>query len=284
MTETLKPTSPLSLINSSASPNESSPTNSGPLFPSKSDLCGIAYSRATLPEFHETICRWMRGDRTLTATAGYVNPHVFNLAIKHEAVRRFLDKANIVAVDGVGFSWALWLLKGDRQERTVMTPLFDSVLTDATVPALRAAVIGGSEEVAGKGAEAINQASRNMKVVSHIDGYQPLAKYQEFVRQHEDVDIILVAMGTPRSEEFILEASPLFRGKLFWNIGGGTLNFYAGTLRRVPKIVSKLCLQWLWRMVFEPSIVPRYVIGIPVFAMRALQNRRQENKNGVYVC
>jgi N-acetylglucosaminyldiphosphoundecaprenol N-acetyl-beta-D-mannosaminyltransferase len=251
-----------------------------PLSP-KSDLCGIAYSRATCHQFYGAICRWLRGDRSRGATIGYVNPHVFNLAKKHEAVAAFLDKGDIVAVDGAGFALALWLLKGECQTRTVMTPLFDRVLETGDLPRVPAVLIGGTEDVARQGVVAMNRVSRNIQVVAFAHGYQALAEYHDFLRDHADADVVLVAMGTPRSEEFILDASPLFPGKLFWNIGGGTLQFHAGTLRRVPKIVSTLCLQWLWRMIFEPHLMPRYVIGLPVFARHLLKARRTDKMNGV---
>jgi exopolysaccharide biosynthesis WecB/TagA/CpsF family protein len=271
----------------SASLTESSAAASALRLPSllpKSDLCGIAYSRATIHQFHEAICRWLRGDRSKSVTIGYVNPHVFNLAMKYEAVRAFLEEADIVTVDGVGVSLALRLLKGERQSRTVMTPLFDWVLKTDDLPPLRAAIIGGTEEVARKGTAAINRVSRRIEVVAFANGYEPLAHYRDFLRDNEPLDLVLVAMGTPRSEAFILEASPLFAGKLFWHIGGGTLQFHAGTLRPVPKIVSTMCLQWLWRMTFEPHLAPRYVIGIPVFARHLLQARREEKKKGACLC
>jgi N-acetylglucosaminyldiphosphoundecaprenol N-acetyl-beta-D-mannosaminyltransferase len=251
-----------------------------PLLP-KSDLCGIAYSRATFQQFYEAICRWLRGGRSRGATIGYVNPHVFNLAMESEAVAAFLDQADIVAVDGVGFSLALWLLKGERQTRTVMTPLFDRVLETGGLPRLPAVLIGGSEDVARKGAAAINRASRNIQVAAFAHGYQPPGQYLDFLRDQSAADVVLVAMGTPRSEEFILEASPLFPGKLFWHIGGGTLQFHAGSLRRVPKTVSTLCLQWLWRMICEPHLAPRYVTGIPVFAGHLLKSRGAHKMKGV---
>ncbi len=242
----------------------------------KSDLCGIPYSRATFVGLYETICRWLRSDRTKGATIGYVNPHVFNLAKKNEAVRAFLDQADIVAVDGLGFSLALWLLKRERQTRTVMTPLFDRVLETAELPPLQAGLIGGTEEVARKGAADMNRVSQKIQVVAVTDGYQPLAQYQSFLREHDALDVVLVAMGSPRSEEFIQEASGLFPGKLFWNIGGGTLHFHAGTRPRVPRIVSTLGTQWVWRMCLEPRLIPRYVVGIPVFANYLLRAGRVE--------
>jgi exopolysaccharide biosynthesis WecB/TagA/CpsF family protein len=251
-----------------------------PLFSPKSDLCGIAYSPATFQQLYGTICRWLCGDRSKGAIIGYVNPHVFNLAMKHEAVRAFLEQADIVAVDGLGVSLALWLLKGERQSRTVMTPLFDQVLETADLPRLLAALIGGTEDVARKGAAAMNRVSRKIQVVAVAHGYQPLPRYEDFLRDHEAIDLVLVAMGSPRSEEFIGKASQLFPGKLFWNIGGGTLHFHAGTQPRVPKIISTLGTQWLWRMVLEPQIVPRYVVGIPVFASHLLQAGRAAKMKG----
>jgi len=266
-----------------ASPAEVAGKNAAvqsPRLSSKSDLCGIAYSRGTLDQFHGAICRWLRGDRSKGATIGYVNPHVFNLAKKNEAVRAFLDKADIIAVDGLGVALALWLLKGERQTRTVMTPLFDRVLETADLPRVLAALIGGTEDVAHKGAAAMNRVSRKIQVAAVADGYRPVAAYPDFLWDQDAIDLVLVAMGSPRSEEFIGEASQLFPGKLFWNIGGGTLRFYAGTQPRVPRIVSRLGTQWLWRMVLEPHIAPRYVVGIPLFASHLLRAWRAEKKKG----
>ena len=246
-------------------------------FPSKSQLCGIGYSRGTLKDFHVAICRWLRAsDRPKNTTIGYVNPHVFTLAMKNEAIRTHLDQANIVTVDGGGVSIAVWLLNHERVTRTVMTPLFDSVLSEPNLPKMRAVVVGGSEQVSRDGATAIQRACPQMEVTGCIDGYKPMQTHLDFLRAHEDVDVILVAMGSPRSEEFILQGNALFPEKLFWHIGGGTLNYYAGALRRVPKIISLLWLQWLWRIVFEPKIFSRYAIGIPVFARDVFLNRNKQ--------
>ncbi len=269
--DTMSSNKPRASVTELAIENPAAPSST---LSTKSDLRGIAYSRETFQQFYGAICQWLRGDHAKGAIIGYVNPHVFNVAMKHEAVRTFLDKADIVAVDGVGFALALLLLKGERQTRTVMTPLFDRVLETDDLPRRSAVLIGGTEEMARKGAADINRVGRKMQVVAYAHGYQPLARYHDFLREHEAVDLVLVALGSPRSEEFIVEASSLFPGKLFWNIGGGTLQYHAGTLRQVPKIVSTLCLQWLWRMFFEPHLVPRYVIGIPAFIGYLLKSER----------
>jgi len=233
--------------------------------PAKGWLGDIAYSRGTLEEFWGVICRWLRGERRGNLTIGYVNPHVFNLARRNATLRAFLAGADIVTVDGLGVAMAALLLNHVRQTRTVMTPLFDRVLSTSELPPLTAALIGGSAEVVEKGAAAMNRASPRIQVVKTHHGYGSIHEYVDFIRAEPGTDLILVAMGSPHSEEFIQAAAGQFPGTLFWSIGGGTLHFYAGTLRRVPRVVSTLGVQWLWRICNEPAIAPRYLVGIPVF-------------------
>ena len=234
-------------------------------FPTKERLGVVSYSRGTLAEQHAALCAWLRGGRTTSCMIGYVNPHVYNLAKRDSTLQEFLARADLVSVDGLGISAGVLLVNGHWQTRTVMTPLFDRVLATQDLPALRAVLIGGTEGVMTKGAAAINRATRTIKIVAMRNGYQPIAEYLSFLEEQSEAEVVLIAMGTPRSEQLALAAVARFPSKLFWNIGGGTLHFYAGTLSRVPPIVSSLGMQWLWRIVHEPRVAPRYIIGIPVF-------------------
>ena len=239
--------------------------------PRRGELGVVTYSRGTLGDHHATVCDWLRENRTESRMIGYVNPHVYNLAKKNPTLREFLARADLVAVDGLGMAAAALLVNRHSQTRTVMTALFDRVLATEDLPAHCAVLIGGNEEMMAKGAAAINRASRRIEVIALRDGYQPMADYISFLREQRAADVVLIAMGTPRSEELALAAAGLFPGKLLWSIGGGTLHLYAGTKRRAPSIVSTLGLEWLWRIVSEPRIAPRYLIGVPVFIAAMLR-------------
>jgi N-acetylglucosaminyldiphosphoundecaprenol N-acetyl-beta-D-mannosaminyltransferase len=237
------------------------------------DLCGMRYSRETIDQLHRSLCGWLNSsDRSRNVAIGYLNPHVFNLAHKHEELKAFLREAEVVAVDGLGVALAIGLLRGCRQTRTVMTPLFDKMVLSEEIPPSKAILIGGNPEVAAKGAAAITAASPRITVVEALDGYRSIPEYVNFVGQHTEAELVLVGMGSPRSEELIQAARKEHAGRIFWNIGGGTLHFYAGTQPRVPAILSKIGLQWLWRIIHEPTITPRYVIGIPEFGTRLLKH------------
>ena len=242
----------------------------------KGELGGVCFSRGTNRELYDVVCAWLRSATRSSRLITYVNPHVFNLARSNSTLQVLLRKADMIAVDGAGFALAVRWLTGHRQTRTVMTPLFDDVLATENLPELHAVLIGGVSEVLERGAAAINLASRRIKIVATCSGYATRAEHCDFLRAHRDVDIVMIAMGTPRSEELMLDAPELCAPKVLWNIGGGTLHFYAGTLKRVPERVSRLGMQWLWRIVHEPRIASRYLIGIPRFLATILRFRLQQ--------
>jgi N-acetylglucosaminyldiphosphoundecaprenol N-acetyl-beta-D-mannosaminyltransferase len=229
----------------------------------------IHYSPGTIGEFEESICDWLQSDRQTNFIVGYVNPHVFNIAWNIPAVRHCLESCDIAAVDGLGVAVAVSLLTRAVQTRTVMTPLFDRVLA-RNKAAANAILIGGSANVVSNGCQSINGTSNGINVAVTATGYEPLETYLALIEDHPECEVILVAMGSPRSEELVLAATQRFTGKLLWNIGGGTLHFYAGTQRRTPHVVSSVGLQWLWRIAHQPSIAPRYIFGTPLYMARLI--------------
>lgn len=123
--------------------------------------------------------------------------------------------------------------------------------------------------------EKIRSMSPNVKFFHYdppmgfIDRPDEVEKCIDFVEQNK-ADLVLLAVGCPRQE--ILAERILSRGTCH-GVGlciGASVLFLSGSLRRAPKWVQSLCLEWLFRMVSEPRrLIGRYAsdaIGIfPVF-------------------
>ena len=58
-------------------------------------------------------------------------------------------------------------------------------------------------------------------------------------------------------------------------IGVGALfDFYSGNMPRAPLLLRKLGLEWVFRFLMEPRrMFARYILGNPVFILRALWRR-----------
>ena len=72
-----------------------------------------------------------------------------------------------------------------------------------------------------------------------------------------DPDIIWIGLGAPRQEKWMFAHKGKFRGVC---VGvGAAFDFHAGTIKRAPRWVQLLGLEWLYRMFQNPGrLVKRY--------------------------
>jgi N-acetylglucosaminyldiphosphoundecaprenol N-acetyl-beta-D-mannosaminyltransferase len=60
-------------------------------------------------------------------------------------------------------------------------------------------------------------------------------------------DIILVGLGTPKQDYWIDDHIYKIRGSVMIN-SGALFDFFGGRIKRAPRIISILCLEWLYRL------------------------------------
>jgi len=81
-------------------------------------------------------------------------------------------------------------------------------------------------------------------------------------------DILIVGMGSPKQEEWIIKNKDQIITKVIIAVGDG-IKIFAGIKRRGPKIIQLAGLEWFVRLIFEPKrLWKRYLIGIPLFIYR----------------
>lgn len=74
-----------------------------------------------------------------------------------------------------------------------------------------------------------------------------------------DADIIWIGLGAPRQEKWMLAHKDKFRGVM---VGvGAAFDFHAGTIKRAPKWMQMLSLEWFYRLLQDPArLFKRYFI------------------------
>jgi exopolysaccharide biosynthesis WecB/TagA/CpsF family protein len=74
-------------------------------------------------------------------------------------------------------------------------------------------------------------------------------------------NIVFVALGSPKQEIWAHAHRGLSAAGVFVCVGAG-FDYLAGRPRRAPKLVQRLCLEWLWRLAHEPRrLAKRYAIN-----------------------
>ncbi len=211
------------------------------------------------------------------ATIGYLNPHLYNCAGRDDVVRAYLERCDLVCIDGIGIVIAGRLAFAQSLERVVATALFEAIIDRLTV--LRTAVlIGTTADEVTAAAAAINQRSSGLEIVGTADGYLEPDDYRRFLARHSNVDAVLIGAGTPTSIHISMLASSVCPDALNWSIGAGTIKIFAGTKAQSPAWLSRIGCEWLHRCVLEPHVRSRIFPGVPEFVgniARSLRARQE---------
>ena len=94
--------------------------------------------------------------------------------------------------------------------------------------------------------------------------------------EQQEVDIIWVALGAPKQEQFMQRLRPHLRRGVMLGVGA-VFNFYSGHIRRAPALIVRLHLEFAWRLLTEPRKqfrrCWRIVTTLPAIYRRELSNR-----------
>jgi len=132
--------------------------------------------------------------------------------------------------------------------------------------------LGGMPGVAEKAKANMEKRYPNMKVVGYHHGF--FTDDIEIINGINELspDILLVCMGMPRSELWATKNRSI--NACITMCVGGSINIMAGELKLTPPILRKLGLEWLHRLVREPSRAKRQ-LDIPRFVFTIIRNRNR---------
>ena len=91
-----------------------------------------------------------------------------------------------------------------------------------------------------------------------------------------EADMVFVAMGSPKQEEWLSHNIPYLNATVFQTVGG-SLDVMSGTVKRAPEIFIKLNLEWLYRSVSNPKRFYR-IFQLPIFVFKSLSWHRKNGK------
>ena len=82
-------------------------------------------------------------------------------------------------------------------------------------------------------------------------------------------DIVFVALGVPRQEDFITKLRNYSKHIVAIGVGG-SFDVISGTLPRAPQWMQRFGMEWLFRLWLEPKRIAR-MIDIPLFVIDVMR-------------
>ncbi|MFM8937008.1 MAG: WecB/TagA/CpsF family glycosyltransferase [Vulcanococcus sp.] len=177
--------------------------------------------------------------------------------------------AELVIPDGAGVVWAL-RRQGIRVRRSPGIELAHQLLEYAARHRWRVALVGASPAVMALLRERLALEMPGLDLAYTIHGYQDPDAWPglEAELQQARLDLVLVALGVPRQETWIQR---LHQGQPgLWMGVGGSFDVWSGTKERAPLWMGRLHIEWLYRLIQEPSRWRR-MLALPAFALVELR-------------
>jgi beta-1,4-glucosyltransferase len=193
-------------------------------------------------------------------------------------LQRMRDRAVLIVNDGVGMDIASLLCHGRRFRENLNGTDFTPFLFQCAAAPLRVYMVGGRPEVLIKAAEHVH-VRLGQVVVGGCDGYDGIKDAEGLIADINQArpDLVLVALGNPIQEQWILQHRQVLDASLMMGVGA-LFDFWAGDKSRAPGLVQKLRLEWLYRLALEPRrLLRRYTVDICVFLAHCHKYRSIHN-------
>jgi N-acetylglucosaminyldiphosphoundecaprenol N-acetyl-beta-D-mannosaminyltransferase len=225
--------------------------------------------RAQTRELLQAFIRSGKPHHVVTADASMVA-----IAGEDPELLAIINRAALVTPDGAGLLWAAKRLGTPLIERVSGVELSEQLCADSADGGYSLFFFGAAPGVAEEAAE--NMRSKyGANIVGTRNGFlngpDDEAALLDELREKKPA-VLLVAMGIPRQEKWIAKHQEALGIPVCIGVGG-TLDVFSGRVQRAPKWIQRLSMEWLYRLLQNPSKLSK-VAMLPKFAWRVMRRRR----------
>ena len=196
------------------------------------------------------------------------NTEFIMMAQKDEEFFDVLKSADLATPDSVGIMLGGKFQKKPFKQRIPGQAYFRKVLEIGEKENWSFYLLGGKDDVPKIAAENLKKIYPNINIVGYHEGFFELEGEEKVIQEINSLkpNVLFVAMGAPLQEKWIAKN----KNDLKVDIAagqGGTFDYEAGKIKRAPKIFQKLCIEWLWRLILQPSRIIR-MLALPVYLFK----------------
>ena len=181
-------------------------------------------------------------------------------------LRSIIANADLVTPDSIGVLWAADRIRMPLRERVSGVEIAERLCAESSDCGYRIYVLGAAPGVASAAAARMRIKYPGAAIVGERDGFFAEAETASVVEHIRltNANILLVAMGIPKQEKWIQANREALGCSVLIGVGG-TLDVLSGTVKRAPRLIQILRLEWLWRVLSNPRkiskvmLLPRFV-------------------------
>jgi len=205
------------------------------------NILGVKFDNLTMDQIvSKTIKATKKKSQTILA---FSNPEFVIDAQKNKFLRTYLNNVDYNLADGVGVILASKLLGKPLKERITGTDFTPAIVKTG----IKIFLLGGKDGVAEQAKEKLEEKFENANIVGTQHGYSKDRNRVLKKINKSGAKILMVCLGCPKQEDWIMRSKEDLNTKVIFG-NGGALDFWSGDVKRAPKWMIKLGLEWLYRL------------------------------------
>lgn len=238
-------------------------------------ILGVPFVNTNQKDFIATLeSRIQKQEKTFVVTA---NPEIVMHSLKDQAYKEIIAKATYITADGIGIVKAAAIVGEPLPERVSGYDLMLDLLESANQSNARVFFLGAAEDVLQATVKKAKATYPGIQVVGSQNGFFDWnAHHLPQQIKNAEPDIVFVALGFPRQEQWIGANIDHFDKGVFIGIGG-SFDVFSGTVKRAPEMWQKMNLEWFYRLVKQPSRWKRMLV-LPKFAATVIGRKALRKK------
>ncbi len=240
--------------------------------------CGIKINPISVDEVSAITEEWLREGKKGFQITG-VNVEQIAYLRKYREFEKYINASDIVNIDGVSVYWYLKLKGYKLSGRSLCADIFQRLLQNADTNHRSIYLLGATQETIEKLAAIISSRYENINIVGYRNGF--FTDEQAVIKDiaEKNPDYLFIGMPSPFKERFIATNKDILQTGICFGVGG-MFDIMAGNVKRAPRKVQDMGLEWLYRIIQNPVKHTRRVLKalIPccvVFMKNLFETRRQ---------
>ena len=216
----------------------------------KTDIMGLQFDNITMEEALDAAKALLQGEHAARVVTP--NAEIAYEALHDENMRTLLNSAELMLPDGAGVVLASKILKTPLKQKVAGVDFADGLLGVLETTGQSLYLLGSKPGIGELAAQKMMQKHPRLRIAGIADGYfQDEAPVIDKINA-SGADVLFVCLGALKQEQFMARHQKALHVKLMAGLGG-SLDSFAGTVKRAPKWMIRLNLEWLYRLIKEPK-------------------------------
>lgn len=226
-------------------------------------ILDVPFINTTRAAFIQTLQNRIENkEKTFVVTA---NPEIVMHTLEDSDYKKTLERADFITADGIGIVKAAQLIGQPLPERVSGFDMMMDLLEVANEKQYRVFFLGAADHVLQETLAKVKADYPGIQIAGAQNGFfdwnDPVLP--QMIKDAKP-DLVFVALGFPRQENWIGGHLGHFNQGVFIGIGG-SFDVLSGNAKRAPEVWQKLNLEWFYRLVKQPSRWKRMLV-LPKFA------------------